>query len=501
MNIINWRLSGHILGLLVLLETAFLAVATSVALYYNLTGSDQDFVPLLMTSIISLAIGTCLLRASHGYHPHFSHREGFLIVTVTWLLFSLIGMLPYLFSGSLSTVTDAFIETMSGFTTTGCTVMDDIDLQPHGILLWRSMTQWIGGLGIVVFSLALIPRFSSGNTHMFSAEVTGMSIDKLRPRIQDTSRSLWFIYLLLTGSCALLFWCGGMSVFDAVCHAMTTLSSGGFSTHQASLGWFHSSFIEYVCCAYLFITSVNFTLFYFVRRGLWKPVVRNDELRWFAIIVLGFTVVFIVLFNLVDPTQSADQMAATPQGATQTLRTSLFHVLTIISTCGFQGEYYDYALWGRAFWLPTLLMMVCGGCAGSTAGGIKVVRAVILLKNLRQELLIHHSPRHVSSVILNQLSVPREHVQRVLAFVFVYVLLAVICVFILQLQGFDTDTALGTTITSFGNCGPGLGLTGPAFTWSSLPDLSKWITSLAMLTGRLEFFTVILLFTPSFWRK
>lgn len=196
-----------------------------------------------------------------------------------------------------------------------------------------------------------------------------------------------------------------------------------------------------------------------------------------------------------------DPYDAAPQGVEETFRTSLFHVLTIISTCGFQGEHYDYDLWGRMFWLPTLLMMVCGGCAGSTAGGIKVVRVVILLKNLMQELLQHLSPRKLLAIRLNNAIIPQEHSHRVMAFMFTYVVLAVICVFVMQVMGFDTDTAIGTTITSFGNCGPGLSLTGPAFTWSDLPDAAKWMMSFAMLMGRLEFFTVILLLTPSFWKK
>lgn len=487
MNKFNWKLIGHILGMLLMLESAFLAIATGVALYYKMTILEGDFTALLITTVVCVLVGQMMLLASRKYKSVFSYREGFLIVTVTWLLFTIIGMLPYLIYGSVHTITDAFLETMSGFTTTGCTVLNDIDLQPHGILLWRSMTQWIGGLGIVVFSLALLPRFNSGNTQMFSAEVTGMSVDKLRPKIQDTARWLWIIYVILTAACAVLYWAGGMTVFDAVCHSMTTLSSGGFSTHQSSLGWYHSAFIEYVCVFFLFLTSINFTLFYYVKKGWWRQALRNDELRWFAYIVLGFTLLFCVLFFV--------------NGSTTSLRTSLFHVLTIISTCGFQGEEYDYFLWGRPFWLPTLVMMVVGGCAGSTAGGIKVMRIVILLKNLLQELMHHVYPNKYNVIRMNNQSVPNEHVQRVLAFMLLYMVFAVCCVFLLQLQHLDTDTAIGTTITSLGNCGPGLGLTGPAFTWSDLPDLSKWVSSFAMLVGRLEFFTVILLLTPAFWKK
>lgn len=503
MKILNWPLIRHTFGMLLMLETCFLALSTGVAAFYAHTAGEEDWMALGITTLISGLLGGSLMLSNRHYTQRFSHREGFFIVSVTWVLFTLIGMLPYLLHGTCHTVADAFLETMSGFTTTGCTVLGDIDQQPHGILLWRSITQWIGGLGIVVFTLALLPAIATGNIQMFSAEVTGMTVDKLRPKIQATSRRLWFIYIGLTALCALLYWVGGMTPYDGICHAMTTLSSGGFSTHQASIGYFQSSFIEYVCCIFLFITSINFSLFYIVQRGHWQQFWRNEEFRWFTWIVAGFTLFFCLLFftqqshsPLADP-----QLSATPSGLLDTFRTSLFHVLTIISTCGFQGEWYDYCLWGYAFWLPTLVIMACGGCAGSTAGGLKVLRVVILLKNIKQELFHHLHPNSYTLVRLNDSRVDTELVYRTLAFVFIFLLLTLGCTFCLQYQGLDTDTAIGTTISAFGNCGPGLGSTGPAFTWAALPSFSKWVLSFAMLIGRLEFFTVILLFTPSFWKK
>lgn len=503
MQIINWPLVRHIFGMLLMLETFFLALATAVAGYYTFTQGEDDVFALGLTTLIAGASGALLLHTGRQSSLRFSHREGFLIVSVTWVLFTLIGMLPYLLHGTCNSVTDAFLETMSGFTTTGCTVLSDIDSQPHGILLWRSVTQWIGGLGIVVFTLALLPSIATGNIQMFSAEVTGMTVDKLRPKIQATARRLWFIYICLTLACMVCYCIGGMSVYDALCHAMTTLSSGGFSTHQSSIGYYHSAFIEYVCCIFLFITSVNFSLFYFVQRGYWRYLWRNEEFRWFTWIVASATLLFCILHYTEQSHGglTAQQLAAAPSGILDTLRTSLFHVLTIISTCGFQGQWYDYSLWGYAFWLPTLVIMACGGCAGSTAGGLKVMRVVILLKNMKQELFHHLHPNSYTLVRLNGSRIDNELVYRTLAFVFLFLMLAIACVFCLQYQGLDTDTAIGTTISAFGNCGPGLGSTGPAFTWSELPSFSKWILSFAMLIGRLEFFTVILLFSPSFWKK
>lgn len=491
----------HILGMLLMLETAALLLAALTSAGYWLAMGEADFPSLAIPMLLCGVTGAILIWSNRHYSTHISQREGFFVVAVAWVLFSVFGMLPYLLYGTCQSVTDAFLETMSGFTTTGCTVLETIDQQPHGILLWRSLTQWIGGLGIVVFTLALLPRIQTGNIQMFSAEVTGMTVDKLRPKIQATSRRLWIIYVILTLVCAMLYCLGGMSIFDSLCHALTTMSSGGFSTHQSSLGYFHSPFIEYVCCTFLFITSLNFSLFYMVGRGYFLHLWRNEEARWFAVIVITF----VVLFCLIGLHEEArhdlqpEQLAALPRGIEPTFRASLFHVLSIVSTCGFQGESFDYQLWGVPFWLPTILLMACGGCAGSTAGGLKVLRVAILLKTLRMELRRQVFPRHIHVVRLNGQALPSDHLYRTLAFFFMFVMSALACIFCLQMQGLDTNTALGTTISALGNCGPGLGTTGPAFTWAQLPDFSKWVMSAAMLIGRLEFFTVILLFTRSFW--
>lgn len=503
MSNLNWPVIRQTCGKLLLLESLFMVLATCVAGYYWWAQGEPGVVALGGPAAGCALVGWVLSRGPRNVSQHVTQREGFLIVAMMWVVFSLFGMMPYLLNGTCLTVCDAFLETMSGFTTTGCTVLDDIDAQPHGILLWRSLTQWIGGLGIVVFSLALLPRIEQGNVQMFSAEVTGMTVDKLRPRIQDTSRHLWLIYVGLTAVCCVLYLAGGMSLFDGVCHAMTTLATGGFSTHQASIGWFHSAYLEYVCAAFLFVASINFSLFYMVRRGIYSQFWRNEELRWFVYIVLAATAVCFVLFytHHVGPALTPEQCEAMPHGLEASFRAALFHVLTIISTCGFQGECYDYALWGRVFWLPTLFIMACGGCAGSTAGGFKVLRVVILIKNLRAMVLQSVLPRSYGAVMLDGHPLRLEYLQRTLAFVFLFFLISFFCISVMMLQGIDMDTAIGTTISAIGNCGPGLGQTGPAFTWSWLPDLSKWVLSLTMLVGRLEIFTVVLLFTRVFWRK
>jgi trk system potassium uptake protein TrkH len=474
-----------------------------VAAYYRWHTGDDDLWALALPTLLTALTGGILLRTGQRQSERFTQKDGFFIVAVAWVLFSLLGMLPYLIYGTTDSVADAFFETMSGFTTTGATMLTNIDTQPHGILFWRSLTQWIGGLGIVVFSLALLPLIGSGATQMFNAEVTGLSVDKLRPKIQNTSRRLWGIYLGLTVVCGALFYVGDMGAFDAVCHALTTMSTGGFSTHQASLGFFRSGYLEYVCAAFLFLGSVNFSLYYLMGIGKWKHFWRNEEFRWFVFIVLGFTALFIVLECAARAGQPADSptVLALGSGAAETLRTAVFHTLTIVSSAGFQGEHFDYVAWGGIFWIPTLVLMAVGGCAGSTAGGLKVIRLIVLLKNSRNELDHQMHPRAVTSVRLGGHAIASEMVQKILAFLLVYLLLVVASVFLLQCMGVDFETSIGTTLSAFGNTGPGLGLTGPSGTWVDLPTAAKWLMSFAMLVGRLEIFTVILLFTPTFWQK
>jgi trk system potassium uptake protein TrkH len=503
MKILNFKLIRYIFGLLLLMEATFMALATGVAAYYHWHAGDQDLWALGGPTLLTAVVGLILLKTGGRNTDRFTQKDGFFIVAVAWVLFSLFGMLPYLLYGTTTSVADAFFETMSGFTTTGATMLTDIDTQPHGILFWRSLTQWIGGLGIVVFSLALLPLIGTGCTQMFNAEVTGLSVDKLRPKIQNTSRRLWAIYLGLTLICTLAFYAGHMGTFDAVCHAFTTMSTGGFSTHQSSLGFFNSPYIEYVCALFLFISSLNFSLFYMVGIGKWKHFWRNEEFRWFVFIVLGFTLLFVILQYAARAGLEAEseRLAAIGTGAETTFRTALFHTLTIVSSAGFQGSHYDYVAWGSIFWIPTLVLMACGGCAGSTAGGLKVIRLIVLLKNTRNEFDHQIHPRAVTSVRLGGHAIASEMVQKILAFLFVYLLLIIGCTFLMQCMGVNFETAIGTTISAFGNTGPGLGDTGPSGTWVGLPTAAKWLMSFSMLVGRLEIFTVILLFSPNFWQK
>lgn len=499
----NYAFIRYIFGVLLFMESLFMAVASGVSAYYCYTAGDSDLIALLIPTIITMLTGIGLWYSGRKHTDRFTLKEGFLIVALAWVLFSLFGMWPYLIYGTVDNVTDAFFETMSGFSTTGATILENIDQQPHGILFWRCLTQWIGGLGIVVFTLALLPLIGTGGTQMFNAEVTGLGVDKLRPKIQNTSRHLWSIYLGLTIICAALFFVGDMSLFDSVCHALSTLATGGFSTHQTSIGYFNSPYIEYVCAAFMFISSLNYSLFYTLGVGKWKQFWHNEEFRWFFFIVSGSTLLFMVLqwgtFYWGTPT--SEQLATLPTDYESSFRTSLFHTISIISSSGFQATHFDYVSWGAVFWMPTLVLMVCGGCAGSTAGGIKVIRFIVLLKNTVNEFLHQLHPRSITAVRLNGHSVAPIVVQKVLAFIFIFLMLILFGCFFMQCLGLSFETALGSTISALGNTGPALGATGPAFTWASVPDIGKWFASFLMLVGRLEIFTVILLFTKMFWQK
>lgn len=498
-------MKSKIFGLLVLMESLFMALTCGISYYYKLHEGDNDWPVFAWSAAITAAVGIGLLILSRrSTNNTFSRKDSFLVVSLVWVVFSVLGMLPFLFYQTTDNVADAFFETMSGFTTTGATVLENIDSQPHGILFWRCIIQWMGGLGIVVFSFALIPVYELKNTNIFSAEVTGLGIDKLRPKIRDTARRLLLIYVLLTSLCAAAFYAGPMDLFDSVCHAMTTLATGGFSTHQASLGYFHSAYVEYVCAAFMIIAGVNFSLYYYFSIGRMRIFFKNEELKWYLWIILLSVVIFMGLFYYVKLGLFSDgttDWSTMPGTLEETFRTSFFHVVSIMSTTGFQASCFDYVAWGTVFFLPTLMIMAIGSCAGSTSGGIKIIRVVVCLKNAVNEFKIQLHPRAVIPIRLSGNILPEHKVVRALAFLLLYCMLMVMGVFILSLLGVSGDTALGCCVTALSNVGPGMGATGPAFTFAGLPEAGKWLLSFFMLVGRLEIFTVLFLFVPDFWKQ
>lgn len=502
---LNWSLIRFLYGVLLLMESFFLGLSTVVALYYHHVAGESDWSALLTTTVLALVAGGILYKTGKHYKTErISTREGFFVVASVWILFTVVGMIPYLLAGTCHTVTDAFLEAMSGFTTTGCTVIENLEYQTHGILFWRGLTQWLGGLGIVVISLALLPIIGTGATQIFGAETNGLGVDKLRPKIAETARRLFGIYLVLSLANVLLYAVGPMTWYDSVVHMFATMASGGFSTHQDSIGHFHSSYIEYICILFTFLTSVNFNLYYFFGIGRWREFWKNEELRWFCFIVLGFTCLFMFLNGMTRGSADVtpEQFAALGDGTIEcNFRSSLFHTLSIVSSAGFQAEYYNYDLWGPIFWLPTMLLMVMGGCSSSTAGGLKVVRFVVLIKNTKNEFLQILHPRSYTAVRLNGHTISGEVVYKILAMISIYMILLVGSIFILQCVGMSFVDSIGAAVSALGNTGPAFGSYGPAFTWAAMPAFAKWYLAFAMLVGRLEIFTVIIVFTKMFWKK
>lgn len=448
---------------------------------------------------ITLSIGKWKARhASEDQGKYFSRADSFMVVTLTWVLFSLIGMIPYMLLAGMS-IDDAMFEAMSGFTTTGASVISDVDGLSHGLKFWRCITQWMGGLGIVVFTFALVPTGEMRNNKIFSAETSGIGMDKLSPKIATTARRLMMIYLVLTIICGLFYYAGPMNAFDAICHSFTTTATGGFSTHTASIAYYNSPYIEYVASVFMFLSSLNFGMFYYAIIRRWDIIRSNEELNAFVKIVLTAVVVFLLLFNFASHT--SESLYALPAGFEEQFRSALFHVTSTISSTGYAATKFDYVAWGDVYLMPTLILMIIGSCAGSTAGGIKVVRFVVAMKAIQNEFIKQLHPRAVLSVNLGGRVMDNDRMRRTLCYVIIYMALVMAGIIIMSYMGIDIVTALGSSITALSNIGPGAGLTGPANNFSEIHSVAKWLMSFYMLVGRLEIYTVLFLFMPSFYKK
>lgn len=483
-----------IFGILVNMESIFLLFAMLVAIFYG----EDSWLCFLLTALGTFAVGSfCIYLSRKEINKRMNRADNFLIVALSWIVFSAVGMVPYLCLADMD-VASAFFETMSGFTTTGATCINDIESLPKSLLFWRALTQWIGGLGIVVFSFALIPVYEMKNSNIYSAEVTGLGLDKLRPKIGSTARRVLLIYLVLTGACAFFYWLGPMNLYDAVCHAFTTIATGGFSTHSKSIAYFQSSYLEYVASVFMIVSSLNFSLYYYMSIRRSRVLFRNEEVRVFLAYIAVAVVGFVLLFYFSPVPASAEPFM--PKGFEETFRTALFHVSSIATSTGLAAQKFDYVAWGASFWMPTVVIMAIGACAGSTAGGIKIIRIIICAKSVFNELVLMLHPRAVLGVRIGKQIVPDNKVRQALSFIFIYILLVVIAMTCYSLLGADVDTALGSSISMLSNVGPGTGITGPAGTFAVVPPAGKWLMSAYMLIGRLEIFTVLFLFMPTYWK-
>lgn len=483
-SMINRKMISRVLGVLLFMEAAMFLFCSGLSVCYG----ESDYIYFLYTTAINVVVGGLMMLYGHGAENKMNRRDGYCVVTLSWVFFTFFGMLPFYLSGSIDTVTNAFFETMSGFTTTGATILDDIESLSHGMLFWRALTQWIGGLGIVFFTIAILPIFTTGGVQLFSAESTGVTHDRTHPKINVMAKWLWTVYLILTVAEVILLLFGGMNLFDSVCQAFATTATGGYSTKQASISYWNSPYIEYVVSTFMILSGMNFSLFLLCMKGKVGRLFKDEEIRWFLAsvgILTGLIAIGLVVQNHYDW-----ELA---------FRKSLFQVATAHTSCGFATD--DYNMWPSYTWLLLFIAMISGGCTGSTSGGLKNMRLLIVARAIRNEFkhLLH--PNAVLPVRVNKQTVSPAIVSTVGMFFAFYLIIAFLGWTLLLVFGVGFSESISTVLSSMGNVGPGLGYCGPAYSWNSLPDAAKWVLSFLMLIGRLELFTVLLLFYPGFWKN
>lgn len=485
--IINIPVLLRVMGLLLIIEAVFLLVPLITCLIYG----ESDWRAFLFTFAVTIATGSVMAFAIHPTSPSMGKREGFLLTAMVWIFFSTFGMLPFmLMSERPLSISDAFFEAMSGFTTTGASIMTSISHLSHGAVIWRSLMQWIGGMGIILFTLAVIPMLNhSGGMQMFNAEVTGITHDKLRPRISQTAKSLWLIYFTLTVILFILLYAGPMEEFDAVCYAFSIMSTGGFATSDEGLGLWRSDYIEAVATFFMFIGGVSFTLIYRAVHRDFKAVWQNDVFRYYLGIIAFFYIVFAVTIYMNGQVTSIKSVTLDP----------LFQIVSMISSTGF--EVPEFGSWGTFILSMVIVLMFFGACAGSTSGGAKIDRLIYMLQNCRNEIERCIHPNNILTVRVNGKVIPHETVSKVIAFLCLYVLIILVGGIILTAMGLPLIDAFFSTFTCISNTGLSAGVTGYGSTFAIIPDAGKWVLATIMLIGRLELFTVLLLFTPAFWKK
>ncbi|MBN2820016.1 MAG: TrkH family potassium uptake protein [Bacteroidales bacterium] len=484
---INFKVVGFILGVLLIIEGAFILFCSPVSLFYG----DADWVSIFLSGFVTIFCGFILWASFRTCNKAVGKREGYLVVTLGWVVFSIFGAFPFFMSGGIPSYTDSFFETMSGFTTTGASILngEQIEALSHGLLFWRSLTQWLGGMGIIVLSLVILPVLGIGGMQLFVAEVPGPTPDKLHPRVKETAKRLWGVYCLITLLEVLLLWAGEMNLFEAVNHSFTTMATGGYSIKGDSIGYYQSPYIHYIVSLFMIVAGINFSLSYLAMHFKFKPIWKNEELRWYLGFIIGFTLIITLVLMINQSEKSLET----------NFRDSLFQVSSIITTTGFATT--NYMHWIPSAWVVLLILMFFGGSAGSTGGSIKIVRIVLLLKNgfLELKRLIH--PNAIIPVRFDKLAVSQQVITNVLAFVSVYIILTAASTLVISFIGHDFETSLGAVAATLGNIGPGIGKVGPADNYAFFSSFGKWFLSALMLIGRLELFTVLVLFTGAFWKK
>lgn len=498
MTKLNKKLIFYIIGMLLVFNGGAMLISSIVSLIVN----DGAIREIILSAVIVIVSGCLFMTFSKNNTRQINKRDGYLIVTIGWLTMVFSGMLPYYLTNSITYFPNLLFETMSGYTTTGSTILNDIEGLPKSIIFWRSMTHWLGGMGIIVLAIAILPLLGIGGMQLFSAEApgTGITSDKIHPRISDTAKRLWIIYVGLTFAETILLKIAGMSFFDAVNTSMSNIASGGFSSRNASIGYWNSMpIIQYIIILFMFLAGTNFILIYFGLTGKFKKIIQNTEFKWYLSFISVFTIVITVVLFISVNLNETDVFHPQVLGKFESsFRHALFQVVAIITTTGFVTG--DFISWTPFITMFFFGIMFLGGSSGSTSGGVKILRHLILIKNGVLEFKRSLHPNAIIPLRHNNSVVEKPIVIHVLGFFILYLILFIIGAAVLSLLGLDFISAIGGAASSIGNVGPALGTLGPISNFDSLPILGKYWCSFLMLVGRLELFTVLILFTPFFWR-
>lgn len=484
MQTFNFKMIASLTGTLLMIVSLMMALSIGWSLYFG-----EEWYSLAIATAITLTSGFALrLIDRNNPNRDVRKRDGFLIVTAGWLAMGIFGSLPYIISGAIPSYVNAFFETLSGFTTTGATILTDIEAMPKGLLFWRSMTHWLGGMGIIVLTVAILPLLGVGGMQLFVAEAPGVTPDKLHPRITETAKRLWLIYFALTLIEAVALTLAGMSIYDAINHAMATMATGGFSTKNASIAAFESPAIHYIITVFMFFAGVNFTLLFMGFTGKVQNLWRNEEFKTYLFMSL-----------IVGTIIGTGLWLGQGINAEEAYRNGFFQTISIITTTGFITD--NYILWPNFLTFLLFVLFFSGGSTGSTAGGVKIMRLIILIKNSFLELKRQVHPNAIIPVRFNGQAVPQNITYTVAAFVLIYLIIFFTGALVMSAIGLDFMSAIGTVVATLGNVGPGIGSVGPVDNFAHIPAIGKVFLSFLMLLGRLEIFTVLILFMPYFWKN
>ncbi len=485
---INFKTVVGVLGMILLVFSGFMLMPLGWAVYYEQVETSA-FVHSIICTLIFGGVFILLKPKSNKI----GKREGYLIVALGWLALCFAGTLPYVFTDITARFSDAFFESTSGLTTTGATIFRDIEALPESILLWRSLTQWVGGMGIIVLTVALLPLLGVSGVELFVAEAPGPKSEKIHPRIKEMAKRLWFIYVGLTGSlCAMLFFFNKMSFFDPLNHSLTTMSTGGFSTKNASIAYFDAPGVQYVIIFFMFLAGMNYTIIYFSFKGKLKKVWASDEFKTYLFFIIGLTLI-----------GSISIYFSTDNTIEKSFREAAFQIISIVTTTGYITA--DYTAWNNGTTMLFFFLLFTGACAGSTSGGIKIIRHLAFVKNsiLEFKRLLHN--RAIIRIKIDKKLVSNKTITHILVFLLIYLFLffggSVLMSIILSGSEHPFLTAIGSVATCLGNVGPGIGEVGPVDNFASIPAIGKKLLCVLMIVGRLELFTVLIIFTPYFWKS